>query len=45
MPRDCLANLDSIEQVPIALLVDRIGRLADARIRELCTALAVAVDC
>lgn len=38
-------NLDSVGNVPIAALVDRIGRLSDARMRELCAALEVAVDC
>jgi mRNA interferase MazF len=45
VPRDCLVNLDSIEQVPVALLTDRLGRLSDIRVRQICTALAVAVDC
>jgi mRNA interferase MazF len=44
VPRDCQVNLDSIEQIPVALLVDRVGRLADARVREICAAFAVAVD-
>ncbi|HEY5012284.1 MAG TPA: type II toxin-antitoxin system PemK/MazF family toxin [Acidimicrobiia bacterium] len=38
-------NLDSVESVSVALLVDRIGRLSDARMREVCAALEVAVDC
>jgi len=38
-------NLDSIESVSIAILVERMGRVADARMREICGALAVAVDC
>lgn len=45
VPLRCAVNLDSIESVSIAILVDRLGRLADARMREICTALAVAVDC
>jgi hypothetical protein len=28
-----------------SLLVDRLGRLADSRMREVCAALSVAVDC
>jgi mRNA interferase MazF len=31
--------------VTIAVLVNRIGRLRDTRMREVCAALAVAVDC
>jgi mRNA interferase MazF len=38
-------NLDSIESVSIAVLVDRIGRLSDERMRQICEALEVAVDC
>jgi mRNA interferase MazF len=38
-------NLDSIESVAIGLLTDRIGRLSDERMREICAALAIAVDC
>ena len=38
-------NLDSIESVSIAVLVDRIGRLSDDRMRQVCAALEVAVDC
>lgn len=45
VPRDCVANLDSLEQVSIALLTDRMGRLDAERMRAVCAALAVAVDC
>ncbi len=45
VPRPCVANLDSVENVPTGVLVERLGRLSDARMRELCAALAVAVDC
>jgi len=45
IPRRCAVNLDSVEGVSIAVLVERLGRLADARMREVCAALAVAVDC
>ena len=38
-------NLDSVESVSIAILVERLGRVADTRMREICAALAVAVDC
>jgi mRNA interferase MazF len=38
-------NLDSVESVSVAVLVDRLGRLADTRMRAICTALEVAVDC
>jgi mRNA interferase MazF len=45
VPRRCVANLDSVESVSIATLVDRLGRLSDERMRQLCAALDVAVDC
>src|SRR5437016_7562116 len=38
-------NLDSVESVAIAALVERVGRLSDDRMREVCAALEVAVDC
>ena len=31
--------------VSLGVLVDRLGRLSDDRMRQVCAALAVAVDC
>ena len=45
IPRRSAVNLDSVESVSIAALVDRVGRLPDARMRDICAALEVAVDC
>lgn len=45
IPLRSAVNLDSVESVSVALLVERIGRLGDARMRQVCAALAVAVDC
>lgn len=45
VPQACVANLDSVESVSITVLVERLGRLADTKVRELCAALEVAVDC
>jgi mRNA interferase MazF len=45
IPRRSAVNLDSVESVAVAALVDRLGRLSDARMREVCDALEVAVDC
>jgi mRNA interferase MazF len=45
VPRRSAVNLDSVESVSVAVLVERLGRLADARMREICGALAIAVDC
>src|SRR5437870_13709179 len=45
VPRRSGVNLDSVESVSIAVLVDRLGRLSDERMRQVCAALGVAVDC
>lgn len=45
IPRRSAVNLDSVESVSTGVLVERLGRLADARMHEVCRALAVAVDC
>lgn len=45
IPRRSAVNLDSVESVSIAVLVERLGRLSDERLRRVCAALGVAVDC
>ena len=45
VPRRSAVNLVSIESVSLGILVERLGRLADDRMRQICAALAVAVDC
>ena len=45
VPRRSAVNLDSVESVATGVLVERLGRLSDERMRALCRALAVAVDC
>lgn len=45
IPRPCAVNLDSVESLSVAVLVSRLGRLADTRMRAICAALEVAVDC
>jgi mRNA interferase MazF len=45
VPRRSAVNLDSVESVSLGILVERLGRLADDRMRQICAALAVAVDC
>lgn len=45
VPRRSAINLDSVESVSVAVLVERLGRLSDSRMGEVCAALAVAVDC
>src|SRR5918999_2032052 len=45
IPRVSVVNLDSVESVSIATLVERLGRLSDDRMRQICNALAIAVAC
>ncbi len=45
VPRRCSVNLDSLESVWLAVLVGRLGRLSDERMRQVCAALEVAVEC
>ena len=45
VPRRSAVNLDSVESVSLGILVERLGRLADDRMRQICAALAVAVGC
>lgn len=45
VPLPCAVNLDSVESVSVAVLVDRLGSLTAGRMEELCAALAVATDC
>lgn len=45
VPRRSVANLDSLESVSVAVLVERLGVLSGSRMAEMCAALAVAADC
>lgn len=45
VPRRSAVNLDSVESVSTGVLVERLGRLSDARMEQVCAALAIAVDC
>lgn len=45
IPLRSAVNLDSVESVSLGVLVQRLGRLSDNRMRQVCDALAVAVDC
>ena len=45
VPLDSAVNLDSVESVSVGTLTERLGRLSDGRMRQICQALAVAVDC
>ncbi|MDE0804205.1 MAG: type II toxin-antitoxin system PemK/MazF family toxin [Acidimicrobiales bacterium] len=44
VPLRSAVNLDSIESVSIGVLVERLGRLSDRRMGEVCAAVAVATD-
>lgn len=45
IPTTSAVNLDSIESVSVGALTRRLGRLSDERMRQICTALNVAVNC
>jgi mRNA interferase MazF len=45
VPRTSVVNLDSVESVSLATLVERLGRLSDERMRQICKALEIAVAC
>jgi mRNA interferase MazF len=45
VPRTSVVNLDSVESVSLGTLVERLGRLSDERMRQICDALEVAVGC
>lgn len=45
VPRRCAVNLDSVESVSVGTLTERLGRLSDDRMHEVCAALAVATGC
>lgn len=45
IPKRSAANLDSVESISVAVLVERLGVLSAERMRALCAALEVAVDC
>ena len=44
IPVTSAVNLDSVESVSVDVLAERLGRLSDSRMREICAALEVAVD-
>lgn len=45
VPLRSAVNLDSVESVSTGVLIERLGRLSDLRMEQVCAALAVAVDC
>jgi mRNA interferase MazF len=45
IPRSSVVNLDSVESVSVGTLTERVGRLSDERMRQVCSALELAVAC
>jgi mRNA interferase MazF len=45
VPHTSVVNLDSVESVSLATLVERLGRLSDERMLQICNALEIAVGC
>ncbi len=45
MPDDCVLSLDSTTLIPREFFVERICRLRVDRMREVCSALAIATGC
>jgi mRNA interferase MazF len=45
VPRTSVVSLDSVESVSLGTLVERLGRLSDERMRQICEALEIAVAC
>lgn len=45
VPRPSAVNLDSVESVALGTLVERLGRLSDQRMRQICEALEIAAAC
>ena len=45
IPHRSVVNLDSVESVSIETLVERLGRLSDQRLRQICSALEIAAGC
>lgn len=43
--RVCVAQLDSVTDLPIHVLTRRLGRLSDEALRKTCRALAIAAGC
>ena len=42
IPRPSVVNLDSVESVSLGTLVERLGRLSDEWMRQICRALEIA---
>jgi len=45
VPQVSVVSLDSVQNVPVGALVECLGSLSGDRMRQVCAALAAAVDC
>ncbi len=45
IPLRSVINLDSVESVSVSALVQRLGRLSQSQMRNVCEALAIATGC
>ncbi len=45
VPKRGVVNLDLVESVSVGMIVERLGRLSDVCMGDVCSALAVATDC
>lgn len=45
LPTACAVSLDNVQPLAVSLLVERVTRLTPRRMREVCAALEMAVDC
>lgn len=45
VPKLCVVQLDAVVDVPVRTLVRRLGQLSEQRMREVCSALALAMGC
>ena len=43
--RSCVVSLDSLESLSVGFFIERLGLLEPQRMRQVCAALAVAIDC
>jgi mRNA interferase MazF len=45
LPQPCVASLDNVQPLAAALLVERVTQLGPERMRQVCSALAIATGC
>jgi mRNA interferase MazF len=45
LPQPCVASLDNVQPLAAALLVERVTQLGPGRMKQVCSALAIATGC